>query len=133
MNIQKQVFGKLFQEENLELESQKYEFAGRDISQVDADVEKILTNFTKARFIAQEKMIDYKLTYKTYEKQIQGLKSDAIQLEGDLENIASALASMGVPSNGVEGFQKAKQKVNILMKAIEDGESSLVKFKNPIN
>jgi hypothetical protein len=131
MNIEKSVFGKL--NNKVELESQNYEFAGRDISQIDADVEKILTSFTKSRFLAQEKMIDYRLTYKTYEKQISNLKSDAMQLEGDLENVASALASMGVPSNGVDGFQKAKQKVNILMKAIEDGESSLIKFKNPIN
>lgn len=131
MNIVKSVFGKL--KNKVELESQKFEFAGRDISQIDADVDKILSNFTKARYTAQEKMIDYKLTYKTFEKQISNLKSDAIQLEGDLENVASALASMGVRGDSVEGFQKAKQKVNILMKAIEDGESSLVKFKNPIN
>jgi hypothetical protein len=133
MNTDNKVFEKLFSAEKTELASQRYEFAGKDISQIDSDVDKILTSFTKSRNIAQEKMIDYKLSYKTYEKQISDLKSSAIQLEGDLENVASALASMGISGNGVEGFQKAKTKVNILMKAIQDGESSLSKFKSPIN
>jgi hypothetical protein len=66
------------------------------------------------------------------EKQISTLKSEATKLEGDLENVASALASMGIQGNNVDGFQKAKQKVNIVMKTIQDGESSLTKYKNPI-
>jgi hypothetical protein len=132
MKIENKVFGKLFQEEKLELESSKYEFAGRDLSQIDGDVEKVLTNFSKVKNSVQEKLIDYRLSYKTYEKQLQGLKSDALALEGDLENVASALASMGVPGDAVEGFQKAKSKVNILMKAIDEGESNLIFYKNPI-
>ena len=52
MNIVKSVFGKL--KNKVELESQKFEFAGRDISQIDADVDKILSNFTKARYTAPE-------------------------------------------------------------------------------
>lgn len=133
MNTKKQVFKKLFSIEKVELASQRYEFAGKELSQIEAEVKKILTNFTKFRDIVQEKMIDYKLAFKTYEKQISGLKSEALQLEGDLENVASALASMGIAGNGVKGFQEAKSSVNILMKAIQDGESALSKYKAPIN
>lgn len=133
MNTENKVFNKLFSEEKVELSSQKYEFAGQDLTKIEADVPKILTNFTKARDVIQEKSIDYKLAFKTYEKQIAGLKSDALKLEGDLENVASALASMGIQGNGVKGFQDAKTKVNILMKAILDGESNLSKYKSPIN
>lgn len=132
MNTQKKVFEKLFSAEKTELASQKYEFASGDLSQIEGDVDKILTNFTKSRNIVQEKMIDYKLAFKTYEKQIASLKTDAIKLEGDLENVASALASMGIKGDAVDGFQKAKVKVNILMKSILDGETNLKNYKSPI-
>lgn len=132
MQTERKVFEKLFTPDKVELASQKYEFAAGDLSEIEANVEKIITNFTKSRNIVQEKIMEYRLAYKTYEKQISTLKSEATKLEGDLENVASALASMGIQGNNVDGFQKAKQKVNIVMKTIQDGESSLTKYKNPI-
>jgi chromosome segregation ATPase len=132
MQTERKVFEKLFTPDKVELASQKYEFATGDLSEIEANVEKIITNFTKSRNIVQEKIMEYRLAYKTYEKQISTLKSEATKLEGDLENVASALASMGIQGNNVDGFQKAKQKVNIVMKTIQDGESSLTKYKNPI-
>ena len=132
MQTERKVFEKLFSPDKVQLASQKYQFATGDLSQIEANVEKIISNFTKSRNIVQEKIMEYRLAYKTYEKQISTLKLEATKLEGDLENVASALASMGIASNNVDGFQKAKQKVNIVMKTIQDGESNLVKYKNPI-
>ena len=132
MSIESKVFEKLFTGNKVELASQKVELAKGDLSEIDGNVQKILTDFTKAKDIVQQKQIEYKIAYKTYEKQISTLKSNAIQLEGDLENVASALASMGIQGNNVDGFQKAKQKVGILMQTIQDGESNLTKYKNPI-
>jgi hypothetical protein len=133
MQTERLVFEKLFSSDKVELASQRIELAKGDLSEINANVDKIITNFTKSRNLAQEKIVEYKMVYKTYEKQILALKSEAIQLEGDLESVASALASMGIQGNNVDGFQKAKQKVNILMTTIQEGENSLVKFKNPIN
>jgi hypothetical protein len=132
MNTDKKVFNKLFSAEKVELSSERYEFASKDLNQIESEVEKILSTFSKSKNMVQERMIDYRLAYKTYEKQISDLKQSSLQLEGDLENVASALASMGVQGNQVDGFQKAKQKVNILMKAILEGESNLSKYKSPI-
>jgi vacuolar-type H+-ATPase subunit I/STV1 len=132
MSIESKVFEKLFTPDKLELASQKVELAKGDLSEIEGNVQKILSDFTKSKDIVQQKQIEYRLAYKTYEKQISTLKSSAIQLEGDLENVASALAAMGIQGNNVDGFQKAKQKVDILMKTIQDGESNLTKYKNPI-
>jgi hypothetical protein len=132
MSIESKVFEKLFSANKVELASQKVELAKGDLSEIEGNVQKILSDFTKSKDIVQQKQIEYRLAYKTYEKQISTLKSSAIQLEGDLENVASALAAMGIQGNNVDGFQKAKQKVDIVMKTIQDGESNLTKYKNPI-
>lgn len=109
MNIEKKVFGKLFQEEKIELSSQKFEFA-KKATAILSEIKKADDSLRKNESKIESIYLSYKKAYGEFQSAIDSAVNSANQSEKDLLAIMDGLTALGLDASDakkIEGFSDA--------------------------